>query len=91
MQVLLEKTKYDPDWWNTSDSYDPITLIKWIERKILAQAKYQYCYATVYDKYCALHGLEQQNLTNKYYYESFNTNINGVQYIGITRQHHVIM
>ena len=30
MQVLLDKMKHDPDWYNTSESYNPLTLLKLI-------------------------------------------------------------
>ena len=79
--------KHDTDWDNTSESYDSITLLKWIERKILDQTKDQYCYATMYDQECELHGFQQHNLTNKQYYERFNTKVYGVESISITRQH----
>ena len=38
MQVLLDNMKYDTDWYNTSESYDPLTLLNIIEKK-LAQTK----------------------------------------------------
>ena len=75
MQVLLDNMKHDPDWDTTSESYDPPTLLKLIEKKILAQTKDQYFYVTVYDKECALYGFHQHNLKNEQYYEQFNTNV----------------
>jgi hypothetical protein len=48
MQVLLDKMKHDLDWNSTSESYDPLTLLKLIEKTILAQTEDQYPYATVY-------------------------------------------
>ena len=50
MQDLLDKMRNDPDWYNTSELYDPPTLLKIIERKILDQTEDQYCYATVYNQ-----------------------------------------
>ena len=47
MQVLLDKIKHDPDWDNRSKSYDPLTLLKLYEKKILAHTKDQYLYVTV--------------------------------------------
>ena len=43
MQVILYKMKHDPDWDNTSESYDPLIILNIIDKKILAQTKYQYC------------------------------------------------
>ena len=67
--------KHDTDWDNTSESYDSITLLKWIERKILDQTKDQCCYATSYKPECALYGFNQHNLTNEQSYERFNTKV----------------
>ena len=33
MQVLLEKMKHDPYWYNISESYNPLTLLKLTEKK----------------------------------------------------------
>ena len=38
-----------------------------------------------------MYGFNQQNLTNKQYYEKFNTNVDVGEYTGITRQHRVQM
>ena len=63
MQVLLDKMNYDPDWYTTRVSYDPLTLIKFIDKKILAQTKDHYWYATVYNQECAFYGFHQHKLT----------------------------
>jgi hypothetical protein len=34
MQVLLDKMKHDPNWTPTSESYDPLTLLKLIKKTI---------------------------------------------------------
>jgi hypothetical protein len=47
MQVLLDKMKHDVDWVPASESYDPLTLFKLIEKTILAQTEDQYPYAMV--------------------------------------------
>ena len=39
MQVLLDKMKHDPDWTTASESYDPLTLFKLIEKTVLAQTE----------------------------------------------------
>ena len=31
MHVLLDKMKHDPDWDNTSESYDPLTLLEIVD------------------------------------------------------------
>ena len=85
MQVLLDKMKHDPDWYTTIESYNPLALLKIIEKTILDQTEDQYFYETVYNKEFALYGFHQHNLTNEYYYELFNTKVDVRGDIGITR------
>ncbi len=40
--VLLDKMKQDADWQVVSDSYDPLTLLKLIEKIILEKSDNQY-------------------------------------------------
>ena len=81
MQVLIDKNMDDTDWYNTGESYDPLTVLNLIDKKILSQTKYQYWYATVYDQECALYGFNQHNLINEQYYSQFNTNVGVVEAI----------
>ena len=39
MQVILDKMNHDQDWGNISESYDPRTILKLIEKTILAQTE----------------------------------------------------
>ncbi len=91
MQVLLDKMKHDPDWTSTSESYDPLTLLKLIEKTILAQTEDQYPFATVYEQECALYSFSQQVMTNEQWYERFNTKVDVGTAIGVTRQHRVLL
>ena len=54
MQVLPNKIKYDPDWDKASTSYNPLLLLAFIDKIILAQTKYQYPFATVYKQECSI-------------------------------------
>ena len=83
--------KPDIYWDTTSESYDPLKLLKFVDKTILSQTEDQYYYATVYNKNCELYGFHQQNLTNEQYYEIFNTKIYVGEAISITRQHHLLM
>jgi hypothetical protein len=85
MQVLLDKMKHDVDWIPASESYDPLTLLKLIEKTILAQTEDQYPYATVYEQECTLYSFNQNSLTNEQWYERFNTRIDVGSAIGVTR------
>ena len=40
---------------------------------------------------CELYGFQEHNLTNEQYYEQFDKNTYVGEYIGITRQHYVLM
>ena len=31
--MLIDNIKHDPDWDNTSESYDPLTVLKLIDKK----------------------------------------------------------
>ena len=90
MQVLLDKMKHDADWDTTSQSYDPLTLYRLIEKTILGQTEDQYPFATVYEQECALYSFGQNQLTNEQWYERFNTKIDVGTAIGVTRQHKVL-
>ena len=91
MQVILDNMKDDPDWDTTSESYDPLNLLKLIDKIILAHIEDQYFYATFYDQDCALYGFRKHNLTNEHYYEQFNIKVDVEEAIVITRQRHVLM
>ena len=91
MQVLLDKMKHDIDWIPASESYDPLTLFKLIEKTILAQTEDQYPYATIYEQECTLYSFNQNNLTNEQWYERFNTRIDVGSAIGVTRQHRILL
>jgi hypothetical protein len=91
MQVLLDKMKDDTDWTLASESYDPLTLLRLIEKTILAQTEDQYPYATVYEQECTLYSFTQNSLTNEQWYERFNTKIDVGSAIGVTRQHQVLL
>jgi hypothetical protein len=84
MQVLLDKMKHDLDWTSTSKSYDPLTLLKLIEKTILAQTEDQYPYATVYEQECGLYSFQQQTMSNEQCYERFNTKIDVGSAISVT-------
>jgi hypothetical protein len=91
MQVLLDKMKHDSDWIPASESYDPLTLMRLIEKTILAQTEDQYPFATVYEQECTLYSFNQNTLSNEQWYERFNTRIDVGTAIGVTRQHKVLL
>ena len=84
MQVLLDKMKHDPDWMITSESYDPLMLLKLIEKMILVQTEDQYPYVTVYDQESTFYSFNQHTLSNEAWYKRFNTKVDVGSAIGET-------
>jgi hypothetical protein len=91
MQRLLDKMKHDPDHMTMMTSSDPLTLMRLIEKIILAQTEDQYPYATVYEQECSLYGFNQNVLSNNQWYDRFNTKVDVGSAIGVTRQHKVLL
>jgi hypothetical protein len=90
-QLLQDKMKQDTDWAVASTSYDPLTLYRLIERTILAQTEDQYPFATVYDQALSFYSFKQETLSNPQWYERFNTKVDVIKAIGVTRQHKVLL
>jgi hypothetical protein len=91
MQVLLDKMKHDPDWPATSESYDPLMLLRMIEKTVLSQTEDHYPHAIVYDHELGLYGSQQNTSTNEQWYERYNTKVDVGSAIGVTRQHKVLL
>jgi hypothetical protein len=90
-QLLQDKMKQNTDWAVESISYEPLTIYRLIERTILAQAEYQYPFATVYDQELSFYSLKQETLSNPQWYERLNTKVDVSEAIGVTRQHKVLL
>ena len=74
-----------------SESYDPLTLMRLIEKTVNAQTDDQYPYATVYEQEVAFYSFQQGQSTNDHWYEKFNTRVDVGDAIGITRQHKALL
>ena len=79
--------KHDPDWITCSESYDPLTLMRLIEKIVLAQTDDQYPYATVYEQEVAFYSFHQNQCTNDQWYAQFNPRVDVGDAIGITPHH----
>jgi hypothetical protein len=90
-QLLQDKIKQDMDWNTVSISYDPLTLYQLIERTVLAQTEDQFPFATVYDRELSCYSFKQYNMSNPQWYERFNTKVDVIGAIGVTRQHKVFL
>jgi len=70
--VLLDKLKQDSDWQTVSDSYDPLKLLKLIEKYILKQSDNQYKIGIVIEQLKLLLAYQQDDgMTNAAYYDRF--------------------
>ena len=84
MHVILEDMKYDPDWEQSSNSYNHLQILALIENIVLTQTKYQYPSTTVYKQECSIYSFSQNALSNKQWYQQFNNKIDVGSDIGIT-------
>jgi hypothetical protein len=87
-QLPQDKMKQDTDWNTVIISYDPLTLYLLIERTVLAQTEDQYPFATVCDQELSFY---KDNLSNPQWYERFNTKVDVIRAIGVTRQHKLLL
>ncbi len=89
-KILLNKMQHDADWEPTSLSYDPLVLMKLIEKTILSQTEDQYPFATVYDQLRSIVDFNQNTLLNNDYYDKLNTKVDVADAIGVEFQHPVL-
>ena len=83
--VLLDKMKQDSDWQATSDSYDPLKLLKLIEKFILKQSDNQYKIGIVIEQWKLLLGYRQDDtMSNAAYYDRFKTRVDVAEHIGVS-------
>ena len=91
IHLLPYMMRHDPDWDNTSESYNPLTLLELFLEKNWLRPKINFSIQQTNNPEWELYGLYQHNLTNEEFYERFNTKFDVGEDIGITRQHCVIM
>jgi hypothetical protein len=83
--VLLNKMKQDADWQAVSGSYNPLKLLKLIEKFILKQSSNQYKIDIIIEQLKLLLVYWQDNgVTNvAYYYDRFKTRVDVLEHIGV--------
>ena len=89
--INSRKMKYYPYWDKKSTSYDPLRILALIEKTVLDQTEDQYPFATVYKQECSNYSFSHNTLSNEQWYERFNTKIDVVSAINLTRKHQVIL
>jgi hypothetical protein len=83
--VLLDKMKQDADWQAASDSYDPLKLLKLIEKSILKQSDNQYKIGIIIKQLKLLLNYRQEDgVTNAVYYDQFKTRVDVAEHIGVS-------
>ncbi len=89
--VLLNKMKQDSNWQTVSDSYNPLQLIKLIEKYILKQSNNQYKIGIVIEQLKLLLTYRQDNeVTNTAYYDRFKTRVDVEEHIGVSFDYPVL-
>jgi hypothetical protein len=80
----------DADWQVVSDSYDPLKLLKFIEKFILKQSDNQYKIGIVIKQLKLLLTYWQDDgVTSVAYYDQFKTRVDVAEHIGISIDNHV--
>ena len=67
MQQLLEKMKQDTSWTKVSTSYDPLSLLGFIEKTLMSQSQDTYPCVTVYEAQISIMGYHQNTQSNDEY------------------------
>jgi hypothetical protein len=83
--------KQDTDLNTMRISYYALTLYRLIDRTVLPQTEDQYPFATMNDQELSFYSLKQENLSNPQWYERFNTKVDVIGSIRVTRQNKVLL
>jgi hypothetical protein len=82
--VLLNKMKQDAGWKAVSGSYNPLRLLKLIEKIILKQSDKQYKIGIVIEQLKLLLAYWQDDgVTNVLHYDRFKTRVDVAEHIGV--------
>ncbi len=83
--VLLDKMKQDADWQAASDSYNPLKLLKLIEKFILKQSDNRYKIGIIIEQLKLLLAYRQDDgVTIAAYYNQFKTRVDVAEHIGVS-------
>jgi hypothetical protein len=83
--ALLDKMKQDANWQVVSDSYNPLNLLKLIEKIILKQSDNQYKTAIIIEQLKLLLAYHQDDgMMNAAYYNQFKTRVDVAEHIGVS-------
>ena len=88
---MKDNINQDTAWNSISTSYNPLILLKLIEKTILAQIEDQYLFATIYNQELILYNFCQDSMSNPQWYEHFNTNFDVSESILVTLQHKALL
>jgi hypothetical protein len=83
--VLLNKMKQDADWQAANNSYNPLKLLKLIEKSILKQSDNQYKIGITIEQLKLLMAYRQDDgVMNAVYYDQFKTRVDVAEHIGVS-------
>ena len=84
MLTLVDKMKQDCDWVTISESFDPILLLKLIEKYVLKQSDNQYATAVLIAEHMAILSLRQEDhMSNAAYYDRFTARVEVARQAGV--------
>jgi hypothetical protein len=89
-QLLQDKMKQDASWTMVSASYNPLELYRLIKQVVLKQTKDQYPFAVVHKQSLAVLNTKQGGLSNRQWYECFNTQHDIARSVGVELGHKVL-
>ena len=83
-QVLIDKMKQDSDWVMISESFDPILLLKLIEKYVLKQSDNQYATSVLIAEHMSILSFRQEDhMSNAAYYDRFTTRAEVARQAGV--------
>ncbi len=83
-QVLVDMMKQDSDWVTIGELFDPILLLKLIEKYVLKQSDNQYAMAVLIAEHMSILSFRQEDhMSNAAYYDRFPTRVEVARQAGV--------
>ena len=81
---LLEELKSDADYDNVMASNNALELRALMEKVIMGQSDDTYPFAVIYNQEQSVYGIQQNNLNDDQWYDTFNTRVDVARSAGVT-------
>ena len=83
-QVLVDKMKQNSDWVTISESFNPIQLLKLIEKYVLKQSDNEYAKRVLIAEHMSILSFRQEDhMSNAAYYDRFTTRVEVARQAGV--------